>query len=747
MKKNLFYLWSFFLSFSCLNASEIFTKEDIALIIQEGGRYAKRYEKWCLAKEQNYDESDAAGECDETPAIYDTIWPFFCLNHLVHNPEECSSWQMDGQNNPKLEFELKGNALAFVDLELFQRIGDRWRLIPIVGEKCDYGSCTICNDPIIRSYIDDNNYYWYQIGYRCSCFKKGEWDWIDTFDCEHHEYCKYYRSFKKKTNWNFCEKPSFFPGYFNWSYRTYFPFFEQFLSYVEKNPSCSCYWPHCDTSADFISLTALVGLEWIVRFTDIEEEIKKSKTPFSPYLRFSYLDEFVRGLIIHAYFYSQYRRIFNDLDQYCRNNLACETYQKIHLKLASIEYEILPLFQRLYSECLEQHPHPKIYYERGMTYFRQGAFLESLDDIRQFIAYAEENDYQELLTSDLYLQEGKLLNETLSYDEAIISLTKAIAKDPSNKEAYFERAIARFETGSFSSAVADYKISEIKPTFISKKDPLHYLDFSEGIAKGVLKGGLDSSIEFVPSLFSSVWGLGKGLWCFASHPIGVSKEFVEACQACLAFFQDKSMIELISNFVPEIQECIEKWNQLTDNEKGYYIGYVIGRYGVDIFAWGGCAKAIQVFQSMKRANTVLTLETALSSKNLKELTIQSEKYFKSREAFKKKCKLHKGQQEKHISGANNFDPSRNKSELLISMEELEELTYPHIGEGIPCRCTFGEAGYQEVVDYGKNIGVYVVEKTGERFPTAIGIIHYDKHGNYHVVPINPTSPRALKIKD
>jgi tetratricopeptide (TPR) repeat protein len=96
---------------------------------------------------------------------------------------------------------------------------------------------------------------------------------------------------------------------------------------------------------------------------------------------------------------------------------------------------------------------------RGMVLFHRGENLDSLADIRKFISYAENNRYQELLTLDLYLKEGCLLSESLSYDEAIIALTKAIEHDPKNVDAYFERAIAYFETGDFSKALSDYLAS------------------------------------------------------------------------------------------------------------------------------------------------------------------------------------------------------------------------------------------------------------------------------------------------
>jgi Bacterial toxin 50 len=102
------------------------------------------------------------------------------------------------------------------------------------------------------------------------------------------------------------------------------------------------------------------------------------------------------------------------------------------------------------------------------------------------------------------------------------------------------------------------------------------------------------------------------------------------------------------------------------------------------------------------------------------------------------------QQEKHIPGCKNFQPG--KGELTISVERLEKLVTPKLGEGVPTRFSFTEAGYKEVVDFEEIIGVHVVEKTGERIPTAIGEIHYAKDGQYHIVPVSPDKLIRIQVK-
>ena len=69
-----------------------------------------------------------------------------------------------------------------------------------------------------------------------------------------------------------------------------------------------------------------------------------------------------------------------------------------------------------------------------------------------------------------------------------------------------------------------------------------------------------------------------------------------------------------------------------------------------------------------------------------------------------------------------------------------------MGEGVPVRFSFGEAGYKEMVDFGETIGIHVMENTRECILTSLGEIHYNKVGGYHIVPINPNKIQKLTNK-
>jgi len=393
--------------------------------------------------------------------------------------------------------------------------------------------------------------------------------------------------------------------------------------------------------------------------------------------------------------------------------------------------EISDLFFLLYSYCIEIHADPTAIYERGRIFFDEGNFIGFLTDINALIAKGFTQ------APEINFQIGQAYNEANQYDQAIKILSEVVQVDPEKKEAYFERALAYFETGQFDLALSDYILSDLHPTLIDPNNEHHfqYLKFSKGLTSGILKGGIDSTVDFVPSLLSTIYGIGKGLWVFSSDPVGVSKELVDGCNACIGFIRDNLSAELITELIPELRECIEKWDQLEEDKKGYYAGYVIGRYGVDMLAWGGSMRAVKLFRDMYKANSVLTLEKlSKSGANCEELILAAQRHFVEREAYKTKCWLHRGKQEKHIPGANNYLPDRDK--LLVSMEKIEELAKNKLGDGIPQHYSFGEANYREVVNFGEIIGEHIT-KDGEKILTSVGEIHYNAEGAYHVSPVHP----------
>ncbi len=439
-------------------------------------------------------------------------------------------------------------------------------------------------------------------------------------------------------------------------------------------------------------------------------------------------------MLIHAFFYSDYHTILTDLDRHCLEKWDQE-YEEFHSQLLQIEEEIQVPFLDLYNECLSKHTHPKIHYERGMVLFHRGENLDSFEDIRKFIAYAEKKNYQELLTSELYLTEGRLLSESLSYDEAVVALTKSIAKDPKNKDAYFERAIAYFELGDFQSSLADYLAAGFHPQKM-QTDPWNNASrLGQGFAQGILKGAKDSATEFVPSLLSSLRGLGRGLWAFVSDPISLSQDMIESAHACFIYLRETSAKEMLETLAPEIQDYITRWRSLDYSVQGETMGYIIGKYGIDIFIASGSAKAIQLYRNLRKANALMTLEAAsVSPKLMQEVLAQAVKEEVLRKRFlSTNLRIHWDRQGKHIPGRHNYEPGKS----IFSHPDPQKLVNQYAGTGRRVNHSVpGTCGYKENIDFQEVIGTWINDEKTVKVPTTNGMIVYSNEG-VHIIPTRP----------
>ena len=126
---------------------------------------------------------------------------------------------------------------------------------------------------------------------------------------------------------------------------------------------------------------------------------------------------------------------------------------------------------------------------------------------------------------------------------------------------------AYFELGEFDKAISDFLETGLKSETIDAED-FSSLLFAKGLIFGVLRGGKDGAIEFVPSALASLQGLSHGLWALVTDPENCSKEIVTASLACIEFFRDSSSVEIIKGLVPELGELIENWTTISDEEKG-----------------------------------------------------------------------------------------------------------------------------------------------------------------------------------
>ncbi len=549
-----------------------------------------------------------------------------------------------------------------------------------------------------------------------------------------------------------CDELSWDGSYFRkWNHK-YFYNFRYYLHYCSENQECDCYWvERCERALAINNLvyslfenfanqeliTPNFSEYWIAKSANCVRE-DGTRTYTLEY--YPNAHGMASSLSTYTFFYSQYHQVLMDVATFIDSNSIygnSNSLDQIYETLRKIMVKFLPL----YNYCLKNHPHPKIFYERGMLKLHSGDNEGALQDIQSLMSLAESDKFkeQDILTSEMYQQEGEAYADIGTYDKAIASLSHAIEKDPNNKEAYFQRAAAYFETGNFEHALSDYLTSE------KSKGLSHNLKtpnaFAGALKKGLIVGAKEAAVDFFPSLLNSAYGMGETLWVFGQHPIEQTTNFANACYnatECAVKFCEKLDWAKVEGYADDFKQLCENYYKLSDAEKGEQIGYLVGKYSVDILAPGATMKGIAAYKKFRDANRICNLEALLlSSENkivLEELAL---KHSLEREIFFQKVKIDWYKQGKHISTAHNFQPG--KSVVTINQERLNILLRQNAGKGQRIIGEIGTAGYKERVDFKQIIGEWskiMPDNSVKMIPTTKGVIVYSKTG-MHMYPSNP----------
>lgn len=113
------------------------------------------------------------------------------------------------------------------------------------------------------------------------------------------------------------------------------------------------------------------------------------------------------------------------------------------------------LFEELSKE---KQPDLAFYHDYGLLAFMNNNFDKSSELLFALIDHAQKTNQIDQINAKVYHDLGSVCVEIMAYDKAINYLFDAIRLDPSNKETYFNHAIAYFETGQFDLAI-DYLVS------------------------------------------------------------------------------------------------------------------------------------------------------------------------------------------------------------------------------------------------------------------------------------------------
>jgi hypothetical protein len=258
-----------------------------------------------------------------------------------------------------------------------------------------------------------------------------------------------------------------------------------------------------------------------------------------------------------------------------------------------------------------------------------------------------------------------------------------------------------------------------------------------------MQGVNKSTEEFTPSaILSTLSGIGQGLWHFVKEPYTLTHECAAIIQGSVQEIIAHLTPEQIEQLIPEIKEVVKRWHSINTFEQGRFIGKIIGKYGVDIFACAGTMKIVKAYHELKYTNASMTLSACAKSVKNRNL-IHSEvaaRINQRKNLFKDgKIEINWARQHKHIPGEINFNPTKGR--FWVSKEELSELILEKFGTGQPVLLNIMpfSPGYKERVNFGKLIGEYALKIKDQPIkfiPTTNGIIVYSKNG-VHVIPSNP----------
>ncbi len=407
-------------------------------------------------------------------------------------------------------------------------------------------------------------------------------------------------------------------------------------------------------------------------------------------------------------------------------------YSKAHDSITELETS----YQNIFVNCSREHNAPSAFYTLALLEFQKGEYTNAIDNLKILLDKVDLKELEASLASNIYTSEGEAEVEAALYDDAIPSLSKAIERNPLNKEAYFERAIAYFEKGDFDLSLKDYLASEKGFDLDSNQDSWEISQFALGITVGGARGLGEATAQFLPSICASVHGMGNLLWTTVSQPIEAPKQFAAATIEFCNFLRTSNKAELAEGLVPELYKLVVDWDDLSNRERGELAGYVLGKYGTDILLPVAALKGVkfvQAYHGIRKAEKLCTLETlAKSSKNKAALTEAAANWQEQRKIYFAKIQLEADKQSKHIVGSWNHEVEKS----IWNHPEPETLLKKHAGKGQKVQGVFGEPGYRERVDFGETIGYFVNNKTNEKVPTTMGTIHYSKKGA-HIVPAQP----------
>jgi len=596
-----------------------------------------------------------------------------------------------------------------------------------------------------------------------------------------------------------CINPVIYPGYLDIDFHQYDSFLEEQLIHFKSKPECFCYWSEHSVEAGVTSDLAYLLFRELLQHTALSKLID-DRHEQSYLLRNTFWNLNLHGLsvscVCRSFWFSHYYRLSLELLKYAeqdyeKERVTFDELQYIHERITRILLVLAKRFEQVYSDCLEKHPSEKITEELEFLQCMYGllphekttepiSFLEngllqvgkevidttiedrSLGVIQNFQDNSISIEGNRRGTSseffaEYYLYQGLFNNDVMQFSKAIELFDRSIKFDDQNKLAYLARAYAHFELRNYEQALDDYRVAkslEITPPLLPGHvlglptwqvgSQLNRIEFGKGFTYGVMEGFNEGARTFVPSILHTVTGIAQGIWVFAHDPVNISRDFVDTVGLFVSLVEMHiSDEELLDETISEVKELLDRWFSLTDFEKGRQIGFIIGKYGLDVFLIGRTTQLSRKCREFKYLHGELTLKQLDNAKNRKMILEQAEKKARARGLLFKdgKIKISWADQNKHFPDSPSYIEGR--SFFTILREKLKELVEKQAGTGRAVQGrVIGEIGYKEVVDFGEIIGIYIKEEGKGNIiikkSTQFGTIHYKKNGSLHVIPANPS---------
>ena len=505
------------------------------------------------------------------------------------------------------------------------------------------------------------------------------------------DYCYYFYVNEEGDDvFSYCNKDSIYSGYLHFRYNGDFPFLKRQIDYSKKYPNFEAYWPETSLKAYYLSEITVELFDNLVETTALkrvrsEENLYKEFITDSWY--FDRLDfTLSRSLCVSCFRFSDFYQVCHDLNQFSRKHFPIEDCILIEAKIGEILDDLCPVFLEIYEESLSLHPTKEILEEvefieccylpskqfdrgpmAGRNLSESGLFQETsssfeVDEIEypesdsEFFPRAAESNQPLWFVANLLLSNGTVYNDFFMYGNAVESLTAAIKIDPCMIEAYQERATAYFEMGKLDLAIADYK----KVKEIEKKNPPYShkalgmdsrgivtdVQYSTGFFVGICEGGACSIADLPGSTYQCCSGITNGLWSFywANNKREVAIEFsadvIASSYLLVEFIATHTPQESAQLLVPELKELIKNWDNLSEYRKGENVGYIIGKYGVDVLVPIAAFNGLKRFRQLKRANSLLTIERCALSQAERAAIIDTSATYTARSAILRQSAKH-----------------------------------------------------------------------------------------------------------